>query len=116
MIFSARETRLTLVEIARKWPKIEGCREEKYFREDLEHGKSRVWNYNSDLLELEANYKNGIRDGLYGLYLDDGTRVVEGIYDNGKEQGWWQDWDDEHNIVVNILYEKGEVIKEIRLK
>jgi len=49
-------------------------------------GESKLFNSNNKLKEV-YNYKNGIKEGVYIIYLN-GIKYDKGYYTNGKRSGW----------------------------
>jgi hypothetical protein len=53
-------------------------------------GTWKTWMLTGVFEEFEV--KNGVRDGRYVLYYDDGRKYVEGFYKSGKKDGKWISW------------------------
>ncbi len=39
-----------------------------------------------------GNYKNGVKEGIWNIYLCDGTKQLSGRYLNGKKTGYWSNY------------------------
>ena len=48
--------------------------------------------------QLEGNYKNGNRDGLWNRWHKNGQKLAEANYVNGKE-GWRIEYDKEGEVI-----------------
>jgi antitoxin component YwqK of YwqJK toxin-antitoxin module len=52
-----------------------------------------------------VTFKDGIEDGKYTWWYENGQKSCEGNYKNGKEDGKWTDW-----------YDNGQKSREVRFK
>jgi hypothetical protein len=55
-------------------------------------GTWRTWIGIGGGVKEEFEVRDGVRDGKYVLYYDNGRKYVEGFYKNGKENGKWISW------------------------
>lgn len=53
--------------------------EEEFFLDRKAHGKYRIWNELGSLL-IEGHYKNGLEDGKWIFYYNDGQKQMEGNF------------------------------------
>ena len=68
------------------------------------------WYINGKLNKIE-NWKFGILHGRYTTYNENGEKLINGRYRNGKKDGIWIDFQSKDTVI----YSKGN-IKEIKLK
>ncbi|MES2380001.1 MAG: hypothetical protein V4538_03105 [Bacteroidota bacterium] len=58
-----------------------------YYLAGSRHGITKYYNYDNHNLKFEANYKNGILDGIFNVYNNDGNIIVMYNYVNGLRDG-----------------------------
>ena len=71
-----------------------------YDKQDRLHGQCLAWNCDSILIG-EANYKHGVKHGVWKIWYDNGQLAYEMHYKNGEKTGTWKHWN-----------EKGELLNE----
>jgi hypothetical protein len=55
-------------------------------------------------VEKQMNYQEGILDGLYQEYYEDGYLKAWGKYEQGQKSGRWEYYDQEANLIKTELY------------
>ncbi len=60
----------------------------------------------------EGTYRDNTYDGDFKQYYDDGSIYREGKYAAAVKDGLWIEYDDDGRIMIQQLYEDGEMIKE----
>ncbi|HLP14404.1 MAG TPA: hypothetical protein VK177_20915 [Flavobacteriales bacterium] len=75
--------------------------------------------FESGIQKQELNYNNeGILDGIYKEYKDDGSVLKEGTYKEGKKEGEWKHFENKqlNELIVYNSHEETEVITAFNLK
>ena len=54
--------------------------------------------------------KNGIKDGLWIRYWDNGNKKSEGIYKDSLKEGLWIEWFKNGDKYLEVLYKKDSII------
>lgn len=67
-------------------------------------------------VEYTGHYKNGVEDGLWTYYYENGNKKYEETYKNGVEHGVRYEYAPDGSLRVEIHFDKGRVVKEIRHK
>jgi len=75
------------------------------------HGPSKSWFANGKL-KSEANYVKGEAEGRMTFYHPNGNKEIEGDVVNGVRDGTWYYFNADGSIQVQVLYAKGQVVKE----
>ena len=53
-------------------------------KDGKKHGKVQVFYKNNNKLRYEGNYNNGLMDGKWTYYWENGNKKVEGLFKNGN--------------------------------
>ena len=83
-----------------------------HMRNNLLHGFSQDF-YPTGELELEGNYKNGKKFGLWKSFYKDGKIKIEEEYKDDKPNGTYKKYDEQGNLILNAIFSKGVLEKEI---
>ena len=59
-----------------------------FYKENHKNGATVYWN-NKGVKEFTAGYKDGIFDGRYQTFYEDGSVNISGFYKDGIKQGKW---------------------------
>ena len=54
--------------------------------------------------QVEASFKEGVEDGPYIVYRDNGIPYYQGQYANGRRTGIWEFYDEEGNLARTVDY------------
>ncbi len=104
-VFTNTETKEKVAEIEfhpNGQPKIH-----KHFERDTLNGES--WCYYEDGKPWSLNtFKNGVYDGIYKTWHDNGQLNIDGRYDNGKEEGEWFTYYSNGMLNTRGIYRNGE--------
>jgi antitoxin component YwqK of YwqJK toxin-antitoxin module len=73
----------------------------------LHEGEWISW-YDDGSLWSKGSFKNGIRDGRGIVYYRNGNIQIEGFYEKGERTGLWKSFDDEGNLISETDYSRGE--------
>ena len=76
---------------------------EGYFRTDSD-----------GILESESYYKYGKKDSLYTQYWGNGNKVREGMYEDGIQEGVWKSWYQNGQIESEVTFLNGKPIGEMK--
>ena len=78
----------------------------------IDDTKEGVWKqfYNNGLPKLLANYSNGVLVGAFASWYPNGHKELEGYYDNGLAQGDWKRYDENGDFLATIKYEDGVIL------
>lgn len=74
-------------------------------------GPSKSWFANGNL-KTEATYQNGEPEGKMTFYFPSGKKEIEGSMVNGARDGTWYYFNEDATIQLQMLYAKGELVKE----
>lgn len=77
----------------------------------LLNGAHTSWFANGKL-KSEATYQNGEAEGKMVFYYQDGKKEIEGNVVNGDRDGTWHYFNKDGTLQLQVLYEKGQLIKE----
>lgn len=88
-----------------KYYKSKQLAEKGVFDNGLKDGLWKSWHENGNLAKIEK-WKNGSRHGNFITYTENGEKKVEGTYRNHKKHGTWIDYVSQDTLV----YEKGFII------
>lgn len=61
-----------------------------------------------------GNFKDGLLNGKFAHYLEDGCIWIEGQYVNGKQDGEWRTFNKHHVVMVIKVYSEGELTETIK--
>jgi antitoxin component YwqK of YwqJK toxin-antitoxin module len=59
---------------------------------------------------LVGELKDGIKNGLWTRYWNNGNKKKEGIYKDSFKVGLWVEWSKKGNKYLEILYEKDSIV------
>ena len=82
------------------------------YKNGIKNGPYKEW-YSFDkkkILKLVGNYKNGEKDGLWTYYFED-EKWKEGNYKDGKEDGLWTEWHENGQKISEQTYKNGKLVK-----
>ena len=68
---------------------------------DGEHIKYR---YNTNNIWFQFNYRKNLLYGQCIWYYFSGRKELEGNYVDGKEEGYWFEYENEENVIPKIIY------------
>ncbi|MCB9186710.1 MAG: hypothetical protein H6601_08190 [Flavobacteriales bacterium] len=75
------------------------------------HNLVAVTNYHkSGTVKETGFFKDGVPDGKWITYAENGTKTAELSYVDGKRHGEFRVWDEFANAYLEIHYAKGEII------
>jgi hypothetical protein len=81
-----------------------------YSKEDIPHdlngmknGIYRIWHENGNLF-TEMMFVNDILNGINRRWYENGNLQFEGDYENGKQKGLTKIWDEEGKIISELFY------------
>ena len=60
-------------------------------------------------LKISANHINDKLEGSFSSFFPDGTKEIEGVYENGLHNGNWIRYNEEGEYIVTIKYENGVI-------
>ncbi len=66
--------------------------------------------YKSGSVKETGYFKDGVPEGKWVTYAEDGSKTAELSYTNGKRHGEFRVWDEFANAYVEIHYANGEII------
>jgi antitoxin component YwqK of YwqJK toxin-antitoxin module len=69
----------------------------------LREGEWISW-YEDGKIWSKGNFKNGNRDGMGYVYFPSGKIQIEGPYIDGKRTGLWRSYDDQGNLISDTDY------------
>ena len=72
----------------------------------VKDGLYRRW-YENGQVEVERNFKDGKQNGYYRRWYGNDQLKVEGIYKNGKQEGIYREWHENGQIFVESNYKDG---------
>jgi antitoxin component YwqK of YwqJK toxin-antitoxin module len=76
--------------------------ERKRYENGILNGLYELW-YENGRLDQRVNFKNGRYDGLYEEWYENGVFNVLGEFKNDKKEGLWKEW--YQNGQLSIMYE-----------
>lgn len=76
------------------------------YRTNTKQGKYKEWSKNGQLI-YDAEYKNGLRDGLAVSWYNTGTKESEKNWSNGQLNGICKYWDEKGNLEYEIAFKNG---------
>jgi len=85
-------------------------REEGSYKDGLQDGVWKGW-YNNGKLSFEGKFVNGLEDGKHTWYYENGKVREEGKYILGSREGVWKKYDSDGVEVVEITYRDNKEIK-----
>src|SRR5258708_39022081 len=65
---------------------------EGYYRDGVQDGEWTTW-YENGVRSAIDHYRNGLQDGLHISWYANGVKALEGNYRAGKREGVWTRWD-----------------------
>ena len=74
---------------------------------EVSHGLATLWHENGQK-RIEANYKDGKRDGLYTSWHENGQKKGEGTYKEGKLDGPVNTWHENGQKKAEITFKDGK--------
>lgn len=75
------------------------------------NGRVAVTNFYEDGSIKETGYfKNGVPDGKWETFAQDGSKTAELNYKDGKRHGEFRSWDPYTNAYIEMQYANGEVL------
>ena len=66
--------------------------------------------YKSGEVKETGYFKDGVPEGKWITYSEDGSKTAELSYSNGKRHGEFRAWDEFANAYIEIHYANGEII------
>ncbi len=63
-------------------------------------------------VEVRLNQQNGILNGSYMSFYDNGNRKVEGQFEQNKRSGEWKFYDEEGELIVKRNYESPLCVRQ----
>ncbi len=63
-----------------------------YYRDGVQDGEWTTW-YENGVRSAIDHYRNGLQDGLHISWYANGVKALEGNYRAGKREGVWTRWD-----------------------
>jgi antitoxin component YwqK of YwqJK toxin-antitoxin module len=57
-------------------------------------------------IQVEANFADGLENGPYIVYHENGVPYYQGVYEQGKRVGIWEFYDKEGNLIEQKDYSK----------
>ncbi len=63
-----------------------------YYRDGVQDGEWTTW-YENGVRSAVDHYRNGLQDGLHVSWYANGVKALEGNYRAGKREGVWTRWD-----------------------
>lgn len=92
------------------YPNGSKAEEEHYDNGEL-HGESRGWFANGNL-RMAAHHVKGEPEGRMLFNFPSGKKEIEGSMVNGSREGAWFYYNEDGSVQLQVLYAKGEVVKE----
>jgi antitoxin component YwqK of YwqJK toxin-antitoxin module len=76
------------------------------------------WTYNdtNNLQLMEINYENGMKNGLYYQFHENGSKSMIGNYTGDQLNDTIKIYDNKNNLVSLEVYEMGELIKKQKMR
>ena len=65
--------------------------------------------YDNDMLKVEAEIKNGLKDGVYKQFYEDGTLMLKGHFENDLKEGVWKFHNSDGKVVEKRSYKAGDI-------
>ncbi len=87
--------------------------EEEHFQDGRPHGAHRAW-YASGKPRMEAHYQAGTAEGRTTFWFARGSKEIEGDMRDGLRDGTWFYYNADGSLRMQVLYRRGEVVKEKR--
>lgn len=77
-----------------------------------------VWEqyYDDGTLKLTGSYRNGEKDGAFKTFFINGKLLVTGFYTNGHQDSTWVFYDDQGNVTMKEYWEDGVLIRTEEMK
>jgi MORN repeat variant len=63
-----------------------------YYRDGIQDGEWTTW-YENGVRSAVDHYRDGVQDGLHTSWYANGVKAIEGNYRKGKREGVWTRWD-----------------------
>jgi len=67
--------------------------------------------FDNGIIKLQAIFKNGKLHGDYRVYHSNGKTYVEGQYNNGLMDGPWKYYDEKGELKIEAVYSNGKLIE-----
>lgn len=74
------------------------------YADGLREGQWMYW-YDNGNIWSQAHYKAGIRHGRSTVWFENGQKYFEGRYRHGERVGRWRFWDDDGTLVKEVNYD-----------
>lgn len=97
--------------VQKTWYENGAIQGEETYRDNLKDGPS-VFRHPDGGKDMELQYRNDRMDGLQTWYFPDGGKAREIELAQGEPHGVWREWDEEGNLIVDDIYERGELKKK----
>jgi len=63
-----------------------------YYRNGIQEGEWTTW-YENGVRSAVDHYRDGVQNGLHTSWYANGVKALEGNYRDGKREGVWTQWD-----------------------
>ena len=70
----------------------------------VKEGKWTSW-YENGMIWSETYFENGKKDGSTATWFPNGKKRYEGFFKNGVESGKWKYWDEAGNLMQEVNYD-----------
>jgi antitoxin component YwqK of YwqJK toxin-antitoxin module len=84
--------------------------EEMYWKDGLREG-SWIQYFDDGKVKLQGNYKNDLKEGPITVYYPSGQKFNTGQYVHGYPDGKWLSYDLDGNLESTEIYDKGVLVK-----
>jgi len=74
-----------------------------YIKNGVRNGKWLAWDEEGNMLSL-GHYIDGYENGMWTVWFPSGTKRYEGLFKEGKRSGTWKFWDADGNLAKEIKY------------
>lgn len=64
-------------------------------------------------MEYVGHFANGVENGEWQYFYEDGTRKSTEMWENGQEHGTFYDYAPDGQVSREVIYDHGRVVKEI---
>lgn len=75
-----------------------------------------IYYHENGLIWSEGKFKNGKRAGYSLVYHESGNKKVEGMYENGKKVGTWKFWKSDGSFADSIDFDKADTVLRTEAK
>ncbi len=80
------------------------------YRNGIQDGEWKLWYENGSLASVD-HYSNGLQNGLHTSWYANGQKALEGEYRDGKREGVWIQWDPSGLVSHKMVYRAGKLQK-----